>query len=116
MTKGRNTAFSVAVLTILAAVCSPIRYSEYTGKKTIWPTSSGTMSETSYRIPVYRGWPERPYKVLGIRREDSPQLPVAAQAAGRDAFVLFLRAGSLPHCTDWTTAMTQIANRGRQLM
>ena len=30
------------------------------------------MAETSYKIPVYRGWPERPYKVLGsIRFEDS---------------------------------------------
>lgn len=37
----------------------------------IWPVGSGTMAETSYRVPVYRGWPERPYKVLGsIRCED----------------------------------------------
>ena len=30
------------------------------------------MAETSYRIPVYRGWPERPYKVLGSIRFEDP--------------------------------------------
>lgn len=64
--------FVVALLSVLASGCSPMRYSQYTGKSTVWQTSDGTMSETSYAIPVYRGWPERPYKVLGsVRFEDS---------------------------------------------
>lgn len=30
------------------------------------------MAENSYSIPVYRGWPERPYAVLGsLRFEDA---------------------------------------------
>lgn len=50
--------------------CVPIRYSVYTGKDSNsyfgpWPTASGTMVETRYAVPVYRGWPERPYQVLG---------------------------------------------------
>lgn len=50
--------------------CVPVRYSEYTGKDSssylgTWPVASGTMAETSYTIPVYRGWPEKPYQVLG---------------------------------------------------
>jgi hypothetical protein len=55
-----------------------MRYSQYMGKggvapRGIWPVGSGTMAETSFRIPVYRGWPEKPYKVLGSIRFEDPR-------------------------------------------
>lgn len=54
----------------LAPLGPAMRYSEYTGKDVssflgTWPVGQGSMAETSYRIPVYRGWPEKPYRVLG---------------------------------------------------
>lgn len=60
----------VPLCVFLFTACVPVRYSEYTGKDSssylgTWPVASGTMAETSYTIPVYRGWPERPYQVLG---------------------------------------------------
>lgn len=53
--------------------CSPMRYSQYTGKNTGWPTSSGALAETSYSIPVYRNAPERPYEVIGSVRFVDPR-------------------------------------------
>src|SRR5438093_7547443 len=50
--------------------CVPIRFSEYHGQDAssyfgTWPTGPGSMVETSFSLPVYRGWPERPYYLLG---------------------------------------------------
>src|ERR1044071_4768199 len=75
MTIIRGSLLALACLIMVG--CSPMRYSQYTGKggvwpAGIWPLGSGTMAETSYRIPVYRGWPERPYKVLGSIRFEDP--------------------------------------------
>jgi hypothetical protein len=44
--------------------CAPFRYSEFTGHQ-VWPTGPGTMADNGYPVPVYRGWPEKPYKVIG---------------------------------------------------
>src|SRR5437773_1008055 len=60
----------VALVCSVTAGCTSMRYSEYTGHDAssylgTWPIGSGAMAETSYAIPVYRGWPEKPYQVLG---------------------------------------------------
>jgi hypothetical protein len=60
MTKGFPTVIGATLLGVLAFGCSPMRYSQYTGKNTVWPTSGGTMSETSYTIPVYWGLARTP--------------------------------------------------------
>src|SRR6266542_2015797 len=73
MTKGFLTAFAAALLSVFAFGCSPMRYSRYTGRNTPWPISVGTMTETSYKVPVYRGWPERPYEVIGSVRFPDPR-------------------------------------------
>lgn len=49
-----------------------MRYSQYTGQKKTWPTASEAMAETQYKVPVYRGWPDRPYTVLGSLRFVDP--------------------------------------------
>jgi hypothetical protein len=65
-----KSRFSRCLLTLVLGVtgCSPMRYSQYTGKNTLWLVGPGTMTETSYALPVYRGWPERTYKVIGSIR------------------------------------------------
>jgi hypothetical protein len=68
------TSFSALLLILATAGCSsPMRYSQYTGKNTAWPTSPGSMAETAYAIPVYRDWPERPYEVIGSVRFEDPR-------------------------------------------
>ncbi len=67
----KRVALLLALTLILVAIgCAPIRYSEYTGHDVSsylgsWTIGQGTMAETSYAVPVYRGWPEKHYKVLG---------------------------------------------------
>lgn len=53
----------VAAATLLAG-CAPFRYSQFTGHQS-WPTVPGTMADKGYAVPVYLGWPEKPYTVLG---------------------------------------------------
>jgi len=97
----------VALICSFLIGCSPMRYSQFTGKggvwpAGIWPVGSGTMAETSYRIPVYRGWPERPYKVLGsIRFEDSNKYwddgvisMAASMGKGKGGNAIIIRQGS----------------------
>ena len=59
----------VALVCSFMVGCSPMRYSQFTGKggvwpAGIWPVSRGTMAETSYWIPVYRGWLNDPTRFL----------------------------------------------------
>lgn len=64
---------SVALFSAVLVGCvtqGQMRFSEYTGQDAssslgTWPIGSGSMAETSYAVPVYRGWPEKPYQVLG---------------------------------------------------
>lgn len=50
-----------------------MRFSEYTGADSLeWEVSIGALADTSYELPVYRGWPSRAYAVVGdIRHKDS---------------------------------------------
>lgn len=45
-----------------------MRYSQYTGQKRNWQVANAAMAETQYKVPVYRGWPDRPYNVIGSIR------------------------------------------------
>ena len=59
---------------MLGAGCAQLRYSQYTGQQS-WPTTAGTMADKDYAVPVYSGWPERPYKVMGSIRFANPGGP-----------------------------------------
>ena len=51
-----------------------MRFSEYTGADYLeWETSIGALADTSYNLPVYRGWPSRAYAVIGDIRHRDPQ-------------------------------------------
>lgn len=71
MKYGLIATIALSTLFLASSACSPMRFSRYTGS-TSWPIGGGTMAETSYRLPVYRGWPERPYVVLGSLRFEDP--------------------------------------------
>jgi len=75
MTKDFLRLLSVALLSGMVCSCSHTRFSEYTGKRSnmFWPVSKGTMAETTFSVPVYRGWPEKPYEVIGSVRFDEPR-------------------------------------------
>lgn len=62
----------IGVVLLFAAGCTPMRYSRYTGQKKNWTVASGAMAETQYKVPVYRGWPDRPYNVIGSIRFVDP--------------------------------------------
>ena len=58
--------------------CVNLQYSEYTGGDAgsylgTWPVGQGTMAETRFAVPVYRGWPEKPYRVLGSLTHPDPK-------------------------------------------
>jgi len=94
-----------------------MRFSEYTGYDALdWETSVGALSDTSYKLPVYRGWPSRPYVVVGDVRHQDPRKQWeegeirdavrAAQAVGGDAIII--RHGS----ESGVQAITGTANTG----
>jgi hypothetical protein len=56
----------VSCKTDKAALPGNMRFSEYTGKGVLdWETSQGALADTSFDLPVYKGWPSKPYVVLG---------------------------------------------------
>ena len=64
----------------------------------VWPTSKGAVADRSYDVPVFYGWPQRPYHVIGLtqltsRRHEwkSSEIARAARLAkgfGQDALIL----------------------------
>ncbi len=50
-----------------------------------WPTSDSTTADTNFALPVYRDWPERPYRVIGTIQHpgNSPQSMGDAAAAAK---------------------------------
>jgi hypothetical protein len=45
--------------------CAVDDFHPYTGQQQNWPTSPGAITDAKYAIPVYYGFPPRPYRVLG---------------------------------------------------
>ena len=75
-TMNRKTLTLISSASILFLIgCSqigPMRYSQYTGQKKNWQVANGAMAETQYTVPVYRGWPDRSYNVIGSIRFVNP--------------------------------------------
>lgn len=61
-----------AALMFLITACAPKRFSEFTGREN-WQVTEGAMAEHSYAVPVYKGWPDKPYRVLGSIRFANPR-------------------------------------------
>jgi len=57
----------------LMIACAPMRFSQYSGAKRIWFVSPEALAETSFSLPVYRSWPDKPYEVVGSVRFEDPR-------------------------------------------
>jgi hypothetical protein len=62
-----NTTSRLTALAIAAALtgCATADFTPYQGAQQNWPTARGAFVATQYAVPVYHGYPPRPYIVLG---------------------------------------------------
>lgn len=56
--------FTLVPLFLLLGGCASSHQEAFQGRQA-WPVVPGAMSDVSADLPVYRSWPDRPYKVLG---------------------------------------------------
>lgn len=78
--------FPIIVLCLLAAGCARTKFSAYVGQQPQWPTTPGAFVQVKRDVKVYRGYPERPYEVIGsveLRRAAIADLEFAAATAAR---------------------------------
>lgn len=89
---------SLCFLVLIALTgCESMNFSQYTGAQQTWPTGS-SFTDKVLAVPIYRGWPENPYDVLGVVQFGNPntdwnegdlkQAARSAKAAGGDAIIL----------------------------
>jgi TPR repeat protein len=50
---------------VLLGGCVSPDFAPYVGKQG-WPQGTGCAVETNYIVPIYHGWPDKPYTVLGV--------------------------------------------------
>ncbi len=50
----------------LVAGCAYVEYTEYEGRDASGPTAQGSFVNREYRLPIYKGLPPHPYKVVGL--------------------------------------------------
>lgn len=84
---------------VLAALtgCESMKYAKFNGEQKPWPTGS-TFTDRVCAVPVYRGWPEKQYEVLGSVQFNKPGIDWndgdikdaagLAKKAGGDAIIL----------------------------
>jgi hypothetical protein len=60
-----------AALAVVLCACSSSDFHPYVGQQQKWPTSPGTFVDSQYVVPVYYGYPPRPYTVLGMMEKTS---------------------------------------------
>ncbi len=88
-----------AWLLLLFAGCSAKRYVEYTGRQ-VWPVNKGAVADASFAVPVYRGSPDRPYRVIGgihlgnaVKWKDRDIAAAARIAKDKGGEALLIRTG-----------------------
>jgi hypothetical protein len=62
---------SLLILTLCG--CVEMRYSQYNGEAKAWPTGN-SFTDKFYDLPVFRGWPEKSYDVLGYVEFSNPNI------------------------------------------
>jgi hypothetical protein len=60
----KNILLLIASAAILIS-CTTTNFTPYEGSQN-WPMSQGAMVDRKYSLPVYYGYPPRPYKVVGM--------------------------------------------------
>lgn len=67
-----SRVFLVSLLGMTITACTPMRFSQYSGSRKVWPIVQESMAETSFALPVYRSWPDKPYEIVGSVRFENP--------------------------------------------
>jgi hypothetical protein len=86
---------TLAILSVTG--CVEMTFAKYEGQQKAWPTGS-SFSDQVYALPVFRGWPEKPYDILGYvefnnpnvewNRGDVEQAAKKAKQMGGDAMLM----------------------------
>jgi hypothetical protein len=95
---------SLLILTLCG--CEEMKFTQYNGQTKAWPTGS-SFTDKVYALPVFRGWPEKPYDVLGYvefsnanidwNEGDVKQAARKAKTMGGDALIILAkRDASIP--------------------
>jgi hypothetical protein len=80
--------FALASVLFCGCASSP-DFTPYVGKQA-WPQSPGSFVETKYTVPIYYGWPDKPYIVLGVITTEGNNIASVARFAklhGADALI-----------------------------
>ena len=95
----KNSLILIVSLSLFTS-CASDHHGEFTAFKDqrVWPTTKGAVADAAYVVPVYRDWPERPYRVLGSiqfgkskndwRDEDTARAALVSKCKGGDALVV----------------------------
>ncbi len=85
------------VLLLYSTGCEGMKFAKYQGEQKAWPTGTA-FSDKVYAVPVFRGWPEKPYDILGRIEFSSPgvdwnegdvkQAAAKAKELGGDAIMM----------------------------
>jgi hypothetical protein len=92
-----KSSLTLILLLSLLTSCISSHYSNFSGQRT-WPTTKGAMPDTTYVVPVYRSWPDRPYRVSGSielgkskndwRDADTAHAALISKGKGADAMII----------------------------
>ena len=112
----------IAPAAVVLCACSSSDFHPYVGQQQRWPTSPGTFVDSQYEVPVYYGYPPRPYTVLGMMEETSHgrhsnAVDDAAQEAkklGADAVLMNTGIAAAQDAVLMAEAMKHAVLAGRQ--
>jgi hypothetical protein len=92
-----------ALACVLLGGCASPDFTPYVGKQG-WPQSPSSTVETNCIVPIYYGWPDKPYTVLGvITAKGSRPAAVASYAKSKGADALIYRATLTGNAGTYTT-------------
>jgi len=61
----RKGAILILFFALVVSSCAVGDFKEYSGQQQNWPVSKGVFVKNEYVLPVYYGYPPRPYRVIG---------------------------------------------------
>ena len=61
----------IGVCMLLVCACASHEFHPYVGQQQKWPTSPGAFVDSQYAVPVYYGYPDRAYAVVGFLEQTS---------------------------------------------
>jgi hypothetical protein len=93
----------LALACVLLGGCASPDFTPYVGEQD-WPQGTGCNVETNYIVPIYYGWPDKPYTVLGvITISGIHSAAVARYAKSKGADALIYRTSLTGDAGSYTT-------------